>query len=35
VNDTLRPLGAHLAQMPMTPARVLRAIAAARDGAGV
>jgi len=34
VNDALRPLGAHLAQMPMTPARVMRAIAAARDGAG-
>jgi len=34
VNDALRPLGAHLAQMPMTPARVLRAIAAARDGTG-
>ncbi|WP_114965528.1 xanthine dehydrogenase family protein molybdopterin-binding subunit [Alkalilacustris brevis] len=26
VNDALRPLGAHMAQMPMTPERILRAL---------
>ena len=34
VNDALRPLGAALAQVPMTPRRVLEAIAAARRRGG-
>ena len=31
VNDALAPLGAHIAETPITPARVLAAIAAARN----
>jgi carbon-monoxide dehydrogenase large subunit len=34
VNDALRPLGVELTQSPITPRRVLEAIAAARGGAG-
>ena len=32
VNDALRPLGAELAETPLTPRRVLAAIAKARNG---
>ena len=34
VNDALRPLGAEVRETPITPRRVLAAIAAARDGQG-
>ena len=33
INDALRPLGAELAQSPMTPRRILEAIAAAKESA--